>query len=155
MRHGMSRWGLGVLLAVSVLLAGCGGSSGRPRAVAVSGVLTLDGQPVKGARIRFVPVAEGGRTAIGDTDDTGKFTLATFEPGDGIVPGEYDADVATNMAAPTTPAPSTGDIAAKVAAERPPEGGVPSKYTDAKTSGLHYTFTEDDGGRVVEVKLTK
>ena len=32
---------------------------------------------------------------------------------------------------------------------------MPAKYADAKTSGLHYTFTEEDSGRVVDVKLAK
>jgi hypothetical protein len=58
------------------------------------------------------------------------------------------------MAPPANPV-ITGDIAAKVAAERPPEGSVPEKYMDAKTSGLHYTFTDEDSGRVVDVKLMR
>jgi hypothetical protein len=143
---------MGLLLAAAIFMAGCGGSSGRPKAIPVSGVLTFNGKPVSGARVRFIPIVEGGRTAIGDTDDSGKFTLATFEPGDGIIPGEYDADVTTNMAPPENPV-VTGDIAAKIAAERPADGSVPAKYADAKTSGLHYTFTEEDSGRVVDMKL--
>jgi hypothetical protein len=142
------------VLLVSVLVAGCGGGN-RAKTVAVTGNLTLDGKPVNEARIRFSPSGSNttGRTAIGDTDASGNFKLSTFEPGDGIIPGEYDADVIISKV--VTQPIVTGDIAAKVAAEAPQEGDIPAKYLDVKTSGLHYTFADQDSGRVVEVKLTK
>ena len=66
MRHGLLRCGFALLMLSATVVSGCGGGSSPPRAVPVSGVLTLDGQPVAGARVRFVPTVEGGRTAIGD-----------------------------------------------------------------------------------------
>lgn len=136
-----------------VLVAGCGGSGSRAKTVAVSGVLLLDGQPVPEARIRFVPTNPDGRPAIGDTDASGKFKLSTFEPGDGIIPGEYDADITSNTA--PSKAVDTSDMAAKIASVEPKDGSVPEKYRDTKTSQLHYTFTEQDTNRVLEVKLSK
>lgn len=150
MRNGVVAFCCAVTLA-SLLVAGCGGSA-RPKTVAVSGNLTLDGKPVQEARIRFNPSQDGvGRTAIGDTDASGNFKLSTFEPGDGIIPGEYDADVIISKV--VSQPLNTPDIAAKVAAEAPTEGEIPTKYGDVKTSGLHYTFTDQDTGRLVEVKM--
>lgn len=141
-----------LLVSLCILTMGCGGSS-RAKTVGVTGVLLLDGAPVPDARIRFVPSNPDGRTAIGDTDAAGKFKLSTFEPGDGIIPGEYDADVTSKV--PAGNAVDTSDMAAKIASVEPKDGSVPEKYKDVKTSQLHYTFTEQDNERVVEVKLSR
>ena len=42
----------------------------------------LDGRPVEGASIQFVP-PDGGRGAFGTTDQDGYYTLSTFKEGDG------------------------------------------------------------------------
>lgn len=136
------------------MAAGCGRGGGRPATVRVSGVVTLNGRPVPETRIRFTPESEqSGRTAIGDTDASGKFTLSTFEPGDGIVPGIYDVDLTSN-AVPQA-AVDTTDLTAKLAATEAATESIPEKYRDRKTSGLHYTFTEQDEGRMIEVNLTR
>jgi hypothetical protein len=108
---------------------------------------------VPDARIRFVPSGDGGRTAIGDTDANGNFKLSTFEPGDGIIPGEYDADI-TSKTIPSQVV-DTADMAAKVASVEPKDGAIPQKYRDSKTSQLHYTFTDEDNKRELKVELAK
>jgi hypothetical protein len=73
------------LLICLTLTAGCG--SGRPKCVAVSGVVTYQGKPVEGATVIFMPPKS--RPATGFTDAQGRFTLQTFSAGDGGVLGEH------------------------------------------------------------------
>jgi hypothetical protein len=67
--------------------AGCGGGP-----VPVSGVVTLDGQPLPQATVTFLPLGQG-RTASGFTDAEGRFHLSTLEQRDGALPGEYKVTV--------------------------------------------------------------
>lgn len=78
-----------LLLSMSVcLVLGCSGKAMLP----VEGTITLDGKPLDGAAISFVP-AEGGRPCSGQTDAQGHFTLASYVAGDGVPPGEYKVTV--------------------------------------------------------------
>lgn len=75
----MKRWLLAALLA-SCLGAGC-----APRPVAVRGEVTLDGQPLDEAAIRFSPPA-GGSRPVAATVSHGTYEIAASE---GLLPGEY------------------------------------------------------------------
>lgn len=61
------------LVAVMALFVGCG-SSDTPELGSVSGTVTLDGAPLAGATVMFRPKA-GGRPAMADTDEQGKYVL--------------------------------------------------------------------------------
>ncbi len=61
----------------------------RRKTVPVKGTLTLDGQPVEGATVAFVPARQTDLAAAGTTDAQGRFTLTTLRAGDGAVPGRY------------------------------------------------------------------
>lgn len=75
---------LGILAVM--LLAGASGCGGG--LVPVTGVVTLDGQPVEGAMVLFVPEDNRGRPAQGVTAGDGSFTLSTgMEPG--AAAGDY------------------------------------------------------------------
>jgi hypothetical protein len=81
---------LGGLLGVLVLAGGgCGGSG----TVKVRGTVTLDGKPLRGAVVTFVPSGEKGRAASGATQADGSFQLTTFKPDDGALPGDYKVTV--------------------------------------------------------------
>ncbi len=115
-----------------VAMGGCG--SGRPKTVPVTGTVTLDAKPVEGASVMFMPEA-GGKPAVGVTDKDGRFTLKTFEPGDGALPGKHNVSI--------TKQETTGFTADKDGLSGPPGPGgpkvtwiVPQKYSDAKNSGL-------------------
>jgi hypothetical protein len=54
----------------------------------VEGTATLDGQPLAGATVSFIPEG-GGQAANGLTDDEGHFRLHTVKPNDGVHRGEY------------------------------------------------------------------
>ncbi len=79
-------WALLALLLCPALLttAGCGG----PGLSKVQGVVTLDGAPLSGATVSFMPVGQG-RAAAGMTDGDGSFQLTTFRTDDGALPGDY------------------------------------------------------------------
>ena len=71
-------WGLsGGLLALVVVgpfIAGCGGRpAGYPETAPVSGRVTLDGEPLEGASVSFIPAA--GRSSSGQTDSSGRYQL--------------------------------------------------------------------------------
>jgi hypothetical protein len=71
-RRGFAVFGFVVLAAA---LAGCGSGS-RPEGIAaVSGRVSLGGEPLAGAIVTFVPVQSGSSTSLGRTDDEGRFTL--------------------------------------------------------------------------------
>ncbi len=76
----------GALLALALVVApGCG----REKAVKVEGVVTLDGTPLRGAMVQFVPIGSAGKPATGVTGDDGTFRLTTRSSNDGAMPGEY------------------------------------------------------------------
>jgi hypothetical protein len=53
-------------------------------------VVTLDGKPVAGATVLFMPDGQdGSRPATGFTSSDGTFQLTTFNPDDGALPGTY------------------------------------------------------------------
>jgi hypothetical protein len=78
-----------VVVGCSAALCGCGASG----PVSVKGVVTVDGKPLSGAGISFIPVGGSGRPAFAATDDQGRYTLTTHSPNDGAMPGEYTVTI--------------------------------------------------------------
>jgi hypothetical protein len=71
---------------LAVVLTSCGGKGTTP----VRGVLTLEGTPVAGATVLFMPDGQDrGRPASGFTLSDGMFQLTTYNPNDGALPGKY------------------------------------------------------------------
>ncbi|MFG0332315.1 MAG: carboxypeptidase regulatory-like domain-containing protein [Maioricimonas sp. JB049] len=124
-------------MLLSLAAAGCGGSSGdkwtegRPETVRVTGVVTLNGEPLDGATVAFEP--QGGvHAAYGRTDEKGRFVLTTFVDGDGAVAGGYVVSIRKSEVV-TTPNPQDPN--------GPPLKSeqinyVPEKYTRSRTSEL-------------------
>ena len=82
---GMRTRGVHLVALLGVVLIGCGG-----RTKPVRGVVKLDGTPVPGATVLFMPDGQdGGRPASGFTSSDGTFRLTTFKPNDGALPGTY------------------------------------------------------------------
>jgi mannose-6-phosphate isomerase-like protein (cupin superfamily) len=94
------------------------GQDQGPPPVKVTGVLTLNGQPLAGATITLVPEKDG-RPAAGRTDAEGRYTLSTFANDDGAVPGRYRVTIGVP---PDQRAPSKRTI--------------PQRYANPGTSGL-------------------
>ena len=75
---------LGVLV---ILLTGCSTDLNM-----VTGTVTLDGEPVAGAFIRFTPTTEGsgdGASGISKADGTYTIQTSTGKPGGGTTVGKY------------------------------------------------------------------
>ncbi len=126
---------LGTAVMLLVVL-GCG-KPGTAPTVPVTGTVTLNGQPVEGVSVGFTP--QSGRPASDTTDARGKFTLSTFESGDGAVPGTHKV-VITEPADEAEPMPGTPEAENWV----PPESQVPEEYQDASTTPL--TAEVEEGG---------
>lgn len=101
-------------LVVGLLAAGCGGEA------TVSGVVTLDGQPLPGVHLVFFPKdadPRTGRLFVADSDPQGRFTVRAIEnPQGGISPGLY------RLALTTTYSTTAGEN------EPPPPERVPAAY---------------------------
>jgi hypothetical protein len=158
----------GVLFGfLGAMLPGCSGSKGaadRPNTVSVTGTVTYKGQAVAGATVAFVPDfpvqdAAKGHGAFGKTDAEGKFTLRTFEAGDGAVPGKYlvtitkyegsVSPVDPNFNEETDYVPPDESSTAKTEG---PKNALPVKYAQTTTSKLKAEVTES-GANDFEFKL--
>ena len=84
-----------------LFLSGCGPKG--PKVHQVEGIVTLDGTPVEGANVSFVPIRasdpndlSGPLLAGGATDAAGKYTLSTSRGsaiGGGTTMGEYNVSI--------------------------------------------------------------
>lgn len=135
-----------LLVAVAVLAAGCGTGL-----VTVSGTVTLDGSPVAGAKVTFIPTGDG-IPASGTTDAAGRYELAIGSGRLGVPPGRYAVTVSKLKVSTLAPgeAKSVADAATagEVETESTPDGlvqviehVVPRRYADPATSGLEADVT--------------
>jgi hypothetical protein len=126
------------------LAVGCTGSGDDLPREAVSGSVTLDGQPLANGSISFMPpVAGGTATSGGSTIMNGKFS---FSRETGLVPGTYNVAIhASERSARTRPA----HVGAAPKASELPKELIPVKFnanTELKTEitkggGNVLTFT--------------
>jgi hypothetical protein len=133
-----------LLLFPLALLAGCTSQGPTlPATVEARGkVLLPDGRPLPGGRVTLNPQAATEVEAFGDVNPDGTFTLTTYKPGDGAVPGTYVVTVSPFNYRSKTGSPT------KIAAA----GQIPARYGDAGTSGLKVTINPD-GGNDLTLKL--
>jgi hypothetical protein len=90
-----------VLLFASIPMMGCG--SDGPELAEVSGVVSVDGKPVPGAVLTFVPTG-GGSPSYGGTDKDGKYRLMFTDTKYGAMIGDHEVEIVTNK-------PSAAEIA--------------------------------------------
>jgi Carboxypeptidase regulatory-like domain len=98
---------------LALTFAGCGGAQTSP----VEGTVTLDGKPLAGASVQFVPQGKG-RDATAETDKDGQFAMSTFKPRDGVLPGSYKVVISPPTGAADTATYATAEEA-MAAATRP------------------------------------
>ncbi len=89
----LSTTALFLLLTLALAPLGCGsrvssGADVRTELVPVKGKVTYKGQPVAKGTVTFEP-DDYGRPATGPIPAEGTFTLGTYKPGDGAVPGHH------------------------------------------------------------------
>ncbi|TWT32922.1 hypothetical protein [Blastopirellula retiformator] len=116
---------LRIIMAAALLLAavaaiGCGGRT--EKIVPVTGTIMIDGEPMRAGVDGFVTLAPpAGRPAIGKIDgETGRFTLTSYEDGDGALVGTHEVSVTVNA----------------IGRGGNPTSLIPEKYQDLGTSGL-------------------
>jgi hypothetical protein len=142
------------LLALAAAAAGgCSAQQApRPKPVPVHGLVRYNGKPLDGAHVIFTNT-EAGLSADGTTDADGKFSLTTFRPDDGAVPGHYHVTV-TKAQAPTRHGAANAPPVFRPGGGAPhPRWLIPQKYANLATSGL--TADVADGGSeqiVVELR---
>ncbi len=84
--------------------------------------------------------------AVGAFGEDGKFTLQTYEPGDGAPAGDYEV-----LVAPSVPDdPDSMSIAEFARAMKP----IDARYKSFETSGLRFTVTEDPAQNQFRIQVT-
>jgi hypothetical protein len=139
------RIGMWLLAGVFVTGLGCGPSGPpRPKTYPVTGVVTYNGEPVAGANLNF-QLADGSGYAMAITDDSGKYSLQTFEPGDGAVPGEYHVGITKYDQSVVVDEMSDDDYVPPEEQEPVASAGnqLPAKYSVPQTSGLVASVKEE------------
>ena len=121
-----------MLALLLTLLTGCGGG---PKPLPVSGVVTLDGQPVADAGVMFCP-AENGPMASGTTDAKGKFQLKTTNAL-GAMAGQYRVAISKKEESGPTTFGVVDPRRIKV------KWIIPQKYSNPETSGLKAAVGRD------------
>jgi hypothetical protein len=125
-----------LLLAV----AGCGGDTFHD----IRGTVYLDGKPLDGAAVTYVPV-ELGNPGVGVTGADGVYKLETGNTA-GVRPGAYKVVVVKNTYTPYDERTGRGG-------EKLPDP-VPEKYAKAETSDITITVPSSGDG-AYDVRLTK
>lgn len=109
-----------------------------PARVPVSGVVTLDTQPVEGAHVAFATDRAGkAYNAMAVTDAQGRFRLQTFRPQDGAVPGMHRVQIEK-----TTFSDPPADLPPEASFTPVETSHLPKKYRSTRTSGLTAEVTE-------------
>lgn len=134
-------------IAVGTCLAwvGCGGGSGGPRTIPVSGKVTYKGEPVKGAVVNFFP--EAGQNVSGaqaTCQDDGSFETPS---GRGLTAGRY------RVAIEAYKQPLHEIPPAELAKIGDSNLAVPKKYLKPDTSGLTVTVEESESSKTADFEL--
>jgi hypothetical protein len=143
--------GQGTALAAALLVAamaasGCSKRPERPRVPTTEarGQVLLDGKPLAGALVILHPqgvdkvTVDGAKEPVPDpsargvSQADGRFTLSTYDTGDGAAEGEYAVTVVHR------PAKKTGE------SFEPGPNVLPPRYASAKTSGLRATIADGE-----------
>lgn len=137
-----------VLVAILLCLAGCSQKNPNlPPQHPVSGTVTLDGKPLTGAGIMFLPRGDTrGTGAMGMTDDAGKYTLKTDHGGPGAPEGEFGVTISKVVNRDGTPYVPNPDVAE--AGERETLPGI---YSDSMKTTL--TANVPKGGDTINFDL--
>lgn len=124
-----------LLILGTITFTGCSSKGdkwtrGRPAVHKGSGIVKYKGEPVDEAIVMY---SSGDQTAHGRTNAEGKFTLTTFDEGDGAIAGTHKVSIRKTIyeKKPTKYDSPEERSVAKFAKEM-----LPAKYGKADTSGL-------------------
>jgi hypothetical protein len=134
------RWIRTAVIALCGVLVGCGGSE---LGAEVSGVVTLDAQPIGPGVVVFAPKGGKENPAIGAIQADGSYYLKTSQDR-GLRPDMYQVALQINEI-PTDLAPGQRDM-------RPAKSRIPEKYSGVETSGLEYDVRP--GANTIDIEIT-
>lgn len=130
---------VGLAMGCLLVVPGC---KRNPRVVPVKGKVLYNGQPLPFGSVTFQP--DKGQPAVGDLAQDGSFTLSSYGPNDGAVPGRHLVSIVCyeNMRPGTQ---KQGDSMGRLL--------IPLKYTRLGSSGLSAEIKDSAGGQPQEVVL--
>jgi hypothetical protein len=132
---------LSVSAALLMVAAGCGYKPDLPPTAEVSGSVTLDGQPLPGAMIQFVPDPQKGTkgaAGVAASDEKGHYEVTTAGVKGALV-GSHKIAVEARK----RPKDGTDTL---------PPSLIPTRYNNPSTSGLA-TEVKKDQKNVVDLPL--
>ncbi|WP_166830743.1 DUF4198 domain-containing protein [Thalassoroseus pseudoceratinae] len=132
-----------VLFSGLALTLGCGGSGDEgPEVLPVTGIVTLNSEPLADADIKLFPIGDTpGVGGFARTDAEGKFELQYNRGGQGAPAGEYRVQVSRRMMPDGSPVPADDDTPP---IESPATETLPRMYSDPNNSQLTTTVTESE-----------
>jgi hypothetical protein len=155
----MTRTRVMVAALLAALPTGC--SSDGPPLVPVNGRLTLDGKPLAGKTIKFLPEGSTpGQGAGATTNAAGEYTLLAARPGatrdePGAPPGTYRVVVVEPMFPVDPPVQDANDpnAAPAIGLPAPPKKKqeIPAAYTKPETTPLRVEVLK--GGGAIDLPL--
>ena len=129
-------------------LAGCGQRNPNlPAQYPVSGTVTLDGKPLAGAGVMFLPRGDTrGTGAMGTTDEAGKYTLKTDYGGPGAPEGEFAVTISKVVNRDGTPYVPNPDVAEAGGRET-----LPGRFSDSMKTELSAQVAKE--GNTIDFEL--
>ena len=135
---------LALCLGLIILMTGCGPQF--PEVIQAGGAVSINGEPLPNAVVKFIPLSEGldgTHVAFGTTDDDGKFKLE-LRTGPGVYSGKCVV-IVQDPDAPDAARALTGEAAGEwkkfkeSLANRP----IPKKYKSVALSPLNFEVGAD------------
>ena len=138
---------LWLLLAVAFLSGGCGSGANLPDLGTVTGTVTLDGKPLVGVTVKFVPA--NGRTSSAITDASGKYELTYNADNNGAEVGEHTVYV-MGQGGEGGGNPNEEGGGGDASNVEPFTGTIPAKYNEKST----LKKTVKAGDNTIDFELT-
>ncbi|NUQ66407.1 MAG: carboxypeptidase regulatory-like domain-containing protein [Pirellulales bacterium] len=140
-----------IFLVLLLVVGGCGGpdapaTSGQ---VPFSGTVTLDGEPVENAQVKFIPLSGESEPAVATTDASGKYELKSGHAGAaGAKPGEYKVVISRLVKPDGTVAVAGPDRSPmQLMVEDKATESIPPRYSEYQKSTLKATVPGGGGSQ--------
>jgi hypothetical protein len=149
----MRRHWMGSGIFILMVILGVGGCS---KFAPVEGVVLLDGEPLAGVTVMFVPTETlpgrgGPRQANALTNSEGHFRLETVNK-IGAIPATYKVMVSKKVLPPGEKPPTPGNMGEMMAASAKMKESLPKIYTQQSSTPLVWEITPK-GVKDAEIKL--